>query len=198
MAKDDGEFEDGATAPEIVTRLERLARLLRQAGHAEGLVPAQWEVLRYLGRANRLSRSPGALARYLGSTKGTVSQSLQTLVKKGLIARQTKSDDERHVQLALTTDGHTVLTLDPLRAIAADVEVMASKTKRRFGRGLADLLSAEIDRQKASRFGTCNGCRHLQGGTRANQPVCGMDGVSLKPAETTLLCIVHEAAEDLA
>ena len=63
-------------------QLERLSRLIRQQGFHEGLNPAQWEALRYVSRANRFSNSPGALAQYLGSTKGTVSQTILSLEKK--------------------------------------------------------------------------------------------------------------------
>ena len=144
MARDDGDGEDDESTLDIATRLERLARLLRQAGHAGGLVPAQWEVLRYLARDNRLSRSPGALARYLGSTKGTISQSLQTLLKKGLVTRQTRSDDERHVLLALTATGQTLLAQDPLRTIATGIDALGGKTRRRFAKGLAEIGRAHV------------------------------------------------------
>ena len=196
MAKDrDGrdEDDDGGTALETATRLERLARLLRQAGHSGGLVPAQWEVLRYLVRANRLSRSPGALARYLGSTKGTVSQSLLTLDRKGLIRRENQPSDERYVLVSLTQAGHDLLAKDPLQAIAGDLEALGGKTRRRFARGLAELLGHEIARQGAASFGTCEGCRHFQAASSGKSMTCGKDGGPLHANETSLLCIVHQA-----
>ena len=66
--------------------LERVSRLARAASFEHGLHPAQWEALRYLASANIFSNSPKALARYLGATKGTVSQTLAALVAKGLKA----------------------------------------------------------------------------------------------------------------
>ena len=59
--------------------MERLSRLVGQTGHAHGMKPAQWDALRYLARANRFSRTPGALTAYLGATKGTVSQTVIAL-----------------------------------------------------------------------------------------------------------------------
>ena len=53
--------------------IERLTRLVAADGHSGGLKPVQWAALRYLDNANRFSRTPGALAAYLNSTKGTVS-----------------------------------------------------------------------------------------------------------------------------
>lgn len=184
MARDDRDTEaDDTPALEIAIRLERLSRLLRQAGHSHGLVPAQWDVLRYLARANRLSRSPGQVARYLGTTKGTVSQSLLTLEKKGLIQRHGNGSDKRHVSLTLTQAGRLRLEGDPLRALATDLEQLGGKTRRRFARGLAELLTMEIGRQGAARFGTCAACARLDaGGT------CAADGVRVTPEEQVLLC----------
>lgn len=190
MARETRDSEDDDTpAPlDIATRLERLGRLLRQAGHAGGLVPAQWEVLRFLARANRLSRSPGHVARYLGATKGTVSQSLLTLEKKGLVSRRTKEGDERFVLLDLTDRGRETLRADPLLAVASDLEALGNKTRRRFARGLAELLELEIARQGAARFGTCAGCAHFTG-----SGTCATDGQSVSPEEQTRICAVFEA-----
>ena len=76
MADDEDDDADGQM---IVWPLERLARLMRAREHEDGLNPAQWEALRFLSRANRFSNAPGALTRYLGATKGTVSQTLMAL-----------------------------------------------------------------------------------------------------------------------
>ena len=56
--------------------IERLGRLLQTEEQETGLNPAQWQALRFLGRANRFSRTPATVADYLGSTRGTVSQTL--------------------------------------------------------------------------------------------------------------------------
>lgn len=190
MARDtrDSEGDDTATPLDIATRLERLGRLLRQSGHAGGLVPAQWEVLRFMARANRLSRSPGQVARYLGATKGTVSQSLLTLEKKGLVSRRAKETDERFVLLDLTEAGRETLRADPLLAVASDLESLGGKTRRRFARGLAELLDLEIGRQGAARFGTCAGCMHFTG-----PGICAADSQAVSPEEQVRLCAVFKA-----
>ena len=191
MAKEQSDSEDGdqPTTFDIATRLERLGRLLRQSGHAGGLVPAQWEVLRFLSRANRLSRSPGQVARYLGATKGTVSQSLLSLQRKGFVSRRTKESDERYVLLDLTEAGHETLRSDPLLAVATDLETLGGKTRRRFARALAELLDLEIGRQGVARFGTCAGCRHFTGAA-----TCSVDGKPLPPDEQARLCAVFSGS----
>lgn len=179
------------SALDTAIRLERLARLLRQASHAEGLLPAQWEALRFLARASRFSRSVGAVARYLGTTKGTISQTLQTLEKKGLVTRQARSNDERFVVLNLTVAGTELLTKDPLRQLAGDVEALGGKTRRRLTRGLAEVLSSTVARQKAQSFGTCEDCRYFREKAPGAAMSCMKDGGALSPVETSLLCIEH-------
>ena len=81
-----GEDDDDVDGRMIMWPLERLARIMRAREHEGGLNPAQWEALRYLSRANRFSDSPGALTRYLGATKGTISQTLMALERKHFCA----------------------------------------------------------------------------------------------------------------
>ncbi len=90
---------------EILAPLERLARLMRAGEHEGGLNPAQWEALRYLSRANRFSNSPIALTRFLGSTKGTISQTIKALERKGFIAKSPRENEGRSICLALTDKG---------------------------------------------------------------------------------------------
>src|SRR3990172_7349087 len=77
---------------ELINRLGLAARSLSQSA---GLAPAQWDALRFLGRANRYSRKPSAVADFLGATRGTTSQTLLTLAHKALIERRADLADHR-------------------------------------------------------------------------------------------------------
>ncbi len=187
-ARDSSEAGDHAPLDSAI-RLDRLTRLIRQASHAGGLVPAQWEALRFVSRASRHSRTPGATARYLGATKGTVSQSLSTLEKKGLIRRLVRPEGQRHTLLALTEAGLDILAQDPLAALAQDIAALDGKVQRRLARGLSELLERQIKRQGSAVFGTCGGCRYFREGAAGGLAVCMKDGGSLSAAETELLCI---------
>lgn len=91
--------------PRVADLIERPGRLADTLQRSGGLVPAQWEALRYLSRANRYSRHPGALAAFLGATKGTVSQTVIALERKGLVVRSDDPRDRRSVQIDLTEAG---------------------------------------------------------------------------------------------
>ena len=141
-------------------QLERLSRLIRQQGFHEGLNPAQWEALRYVSRANRFSNSPGALAQYLGSTKGTVSQTILSLEKKGLLAKVASASDARVVLLTLTDKAHELLAKDPLVGLGQEIANLGGKTTKRFAKAIDEILIGEIRRQKQNEFGGCRSCRH--------------------------------------
>src|SRR5258708_13661518 len=71
---------------ELVERLGNLMRTeLRKSGGDEALQPVHLQALIYLSKANRYSNTPQPLAEYLGLTKGTVSQTLLLLDRRGLI-----------------------------------------------------------------------------------------------------------------
>ena len=78
-------------------------RSIREIQYTNGLLPVQWVVLRYLTRANKHSLTPSLVANFLGTTKGTVSQTLYYLEKKGYICRTANAKDKRVVS-RLTTD----------------------------------------------------------------------------------------------
>jgi DNA-binding MarR family transcriptional regulator len=100
-----------------VQSLERLTRLIRADEHTGDLNPAQWSALRYLSRCNRFSNAPAALTRYLGATKGTVSQTLIALQRKGLIEKSARPGEARSVVLSITEEGERRLQADPWRIL---------------------------------------------------------------------------------
>ena len=71
--------------------IERISRLLqseaRNSGSDFNLQPIQLNALHFLRRANRYSNTPQGVTEYFGLTKGTVSQTLIALEKKGLISK---------------------------------------------------------------------------------------------------------------
>ena len=189
MAKDKTEVAD------IAHPLERLTRLMRAGEHDGELNPAQWEALRYIARANRFSNSPGSLTRFLGSTKGTVSQTIKALERKGLIAKSQREHEKRSVCLALTEKGTALLKNDPLADFLETIDDLGGKTKRRLAKGLRDLLDAELARQKQPSFGVCSTCRYYRekgheidvGGPHA----CMKFEVGLSNADMELICVEH-------
>ena len=178
----------------IAWPLERLTRLMRSGEHEGGLNPAQWEALRYLSRANRFSNSPIALTRFLGSTKGTISQTIKALERKGFIAKSPRQDEGRSICLALTEKGIEILKYDPLAELSKSLDDLGGKTRRRLAKGLADLLETDLKRRGQPSFGICSSCRHFREKAhedRADPHSCMLFDVGLSQAESLQICVEH-------
>jgi DNA-binding MarR family transcriptional regulator len=170
---------------ELVDRLSRIAHTLQ---FADGLNPAQWAALRYLARANRYSLTPGALAEFLGTTKGTASQTLIALESKGLIRRSRAARDRRSVAIELTDEGKETLARDPVRHIVAASAKFSATDQRAIVEGMDLLLGTlQQDRGRAT-FGYCDRCAHLRLAHGSHQ-TCGMTGDDLPKDELTRLCV---------
>ena len=177
--------------------IERLANLLRAEGRDTSVAgrrdPVHLQTLRYLSRANQYSDSPGALTEYLGTTKGTVSQSCNLLEREGLIERRTDPDDGRRVHLGLTPSGRRLVnsTSPPelLIGALADVESQIDE----FEATLNAVLVA-MQRQRGGRsFGVCNTCRFHEPAADG-RALCGLTGESLTRSDTTKICREHQPA----
>lgn len=194
MSNEDDEDGDGRV---IAWRLERLARVMRAREHEGGLNPAQREALRYLARANRFSNTPGALTRYLGATKGTISQTVMALERKGLISKAERNA-RKAVHLTLTETGHEALGSDPWSDLAVAAEELGGKTRRRMQRGLEELLDSELKRAGLASFGTCENCRFFRekgrDGDAGGPHLCMLFEDALSNAETSRICVAHEGA----
>lgn len=180
-----------ATAADTI---ERLSRLLRGLEHETDLVPAQWQALRYLARANRYSRTPGALAQYLVATKGTVSQTVRALERKKLIRRQPDAADGRVVRLELTAGGQRRLADDPARILAEATQDIGTT----LARDLIEVLRRLQRGNDHRAFGQCASCRFFRRdeamGERGGPHRCGLTREPLSTADSAQICVEHEAA----
>lgn len=180
---------------ELVERLSRIAHTLQ---FADGLNPAQWAALRYLARANRYSLTPGALAEFLGTTKGTASQTLIALETKGLIRRSRAARDRRSVRIELTGDGRETLARDPVRHIVAASAKFTRDDQQAIAEGMDLLLTALQREQGRACFGYCDRCDHLRvvhEDTRGKRHSCGLTGDELPEDELTRLCVNFKASD---
>lgn len=177
----------------IAVVLERLARVIQNDAHSEGLKPTQWEALRYLARANRFSRTPSGLTAYLGMTKGTVSQTLNALERKGLVAKRTDAADRRQVHIDLTADGVRLLERDPVDALLGSAATLSAEDRQGLAQGLKGLLTETLSRRNGRPFGVCRSCRFF----RANDPEgaphrCGLLDVALSADDSQRICVEQE------
>lgn len=177
---------------EFVNRLGRATHCLQ---FEQGLNPAQWESLRYLARANRYSRSPTAIAEFMGTTKGTVSQTLRALEAKGYVRRSRDCSDGRAICLELTDSGRAVLKHDPIKRLELAVAALPAETSAAMLHGLRALMGKLQDGCGGRPFGQCGECGHLREGEDAHEgrPQCGLNGDPLNDADKGQICVNYRA-----
>ncbi|MFO0995159.1 MAG: MarR family transcriptional regulator [Alphaproteobacteria bacterium] len=174
---------------ELVNRISRATHCLQ---FASGLNPAQWDALRYLSRANRFSRSPTALAEFLGTTKGTVSQTVRALENKGYVRRARHRADGRSVTLDVTAEGAAILEFDPIRQLEAAAAMLPGEAGAAIVSGLNRLM-AELHARCGTRvFGACERCGHLKDG-RGDGDRCGLSGEPLTSGDKRQMCVNFRA-----
>ncbi len=183
---------------DLLHLLECLGRLLAgdlraQAGD-RGLQLVHLQVLDYLRRANRYSNTPRALAEYLGLTKGTVSQTVLLLHRRGLLLREEDPVDRRVVRLRLSRQGQRLAERsgeeDAWRRALGELPA----AERAAAAGVLQRLLTGLQRRRGNLgFGECRTCRHFRregAGFR-----CGLTGEPLQRAETLQICREHAWAE---
>lgn len=173
--------------------IERLSNLLRnearQAGAHYGLQPVQIEALKYLNLCNRYSDTPLGVTEYLGLTKGTVSQSIMVLMKKGLVKKLADKNDKRVVHIKVTTEGKRLLkALQPSRLLTSipdDAVNMEAVAKQ-----LQQLLHSIQLQNNLKTFGVCHSCRYNQK-LDSGKFLCGLTEETLSKKDIQLICREH-------
>lgn len=159
---------DDNSALAIAEMIVRLGRSTQD--YTAGLSPAQWAALRYMARANRFSRTVSAFAEFHGTTRGTASQTVKSLVARGYVAKTRSGEDGRSAVLDLTDEGVAILTQDPWRQLKAAAEELPVGMRRQTANGLTRILGTLEVRKGVRAFGPCSDCAHL------NHPVTRDDG----------------------
>lgn len=181
-------------AAETAALLERVARLTQNLGNAEGLNSVQWETLRYFDRANKFSRSPTGLTDYLGVTKGTVSQTINAVERKGLVKKVGVPGNARSIRIELSAKGKKLLAKNPLSALTEDLDGLSPNEIQRLNNSLRHVIERSIARRGGSAFGVCKTCRHFEVDHRDGDPHrCKLLEVPLKESDSVLICREHTA-----
>lgn len=170
--------------------ISRLARLDGAETWSDALNPAQIAALEYLSRANRFSRAPSHVAEYLGTTRGTMSQTLKALMRKGYVSETRSDADKRSIRYDLTAEGSAVLARST--ALAGAIESLPECERHVLSKSLSTILETAVTMRGGRAFGVCATCAfHRSAGHGA---FCELLSVPLASEETDQICHEHEAA----
>ena len=170
--------------------LERLANLQQSCFYRDSqlrhLPSVQISALYYLSHCNHYSNTPGAVAEYLGFTKGTISQSLRKLESQGWISREGDSHDKRIVRLFITDKAREIL----YGVISQNMIDQACASLHHQGETLQQQLLhllRQLQKQENQRiFGECYQCRFHQ--TEQEKTYCGLTQELIPKENTRLIC----------
>ncbi|MEL7448335.1 MAG: MarR family winged helix-turn-helix transcriptional regulator [Pseudomonadota bacterium] len=180
--------------PELIQRLAVVTQAeSRQLAGSAGLQPVHVDVLRYLARCNRYSNTPAAIGQFLGSTKGTVSQSVKVLEREKLVSKLSDAKDGRVVRLRLLKKGRDLLSrIDSESPMQAAIGNLGPDAQSTLADGLTTLLRNAQRLNASKTFGVCKTCCHFRrlGG---NEFQCGVTGEPLSVDDSTRICVEHES-----
>ncbi|MBK1670242.1 hypothetical protein CKO28_19620 [Rhodovibrio sodomensis] len=178
---------------------ETLAGLLSHLGRAgepdgarDGLTGAQLSALRYLARANPMSRTASALAAYQATTRGTVSQTVKALVRAGYVTRTPSDADRRTLRLDLTQAGWAKLAQAPGDRLAAALAQLPKDQRAALADAAISLNGALSAQDPESGFGTCQSCRYLSDADGAAGGYCCHSGCALGTGDFDCLCASYQ------
>jgi len=179
-------------AHDLIERLCNLVRAdVRAVCNDHGMRLVQLEALDYLTKCNRYSDTPQAVSEYLGLTKGTVSQTLKVLEKKGLLGKQNDMKDKRLVHLKPTARGRRLVERSlPTAALTLGFDRLSKSESQVTVESLRLLLRSIQQANDFKSFAPCKTCRFNQ--KHNSSYFCELTQESLSETDIELLCREHE------
>ncbi len=178
------------TVAELVVQL---GCLTRGEGFVANITFAQWTALRYFSSVNRFSRTVSAFAEFHGTTRGTASQTIKSLVQNDYLTRKRSKSDGRSIDLTLTNKSKKLLAEDPFEVLVDAANALSNSASHTVEHSLERMLRRMTQQQGKRHFGRCPNCKYFQdAGCYANDKAdycCTLVDEPLKEAETRQLCV---------
>lgn len=178
-----------------IDRLGRSQRTHRQAIAVErGLTPLQVDLLLTLADGEPPLPLVGLLARELGVSQPTVTDSLRALERKGLIERRTDAPDARRTAVTLTDQAERLV--GELRAVddslVRAIESLGEERQGAMVEGLLTIIAGLVEQGAITVARTCLTCRfhRLEPGAH----YCTLLDMPLVSSTLRVNCPEHERA----
>lgn len=174
---------------------ERISILLeaeeRKGCTARGLKLVHARILDYLANCSSHSDTPLAVAEYLGLTKGTVSQSISVLERKGYLHKTPDSHDGRVIHLSLSVMGRQLLAeLKPMNIFAQAEQMLSNQRVNTVGEALNAVLLALQEASQVKSFGVCSSCTHFI--EQENHHHCTLAQIPVSQDDADRICRHHQ------
>lgn len=175
-----------STTQRINSLLDRLVRVTASQNWSDSLNPAQRAVLIYLSTANAFSRAPSIIAEYMCTTRGTTSQTLKALERKGLVSRTESPTDKRSITYNVSDLGLSAIR--DMEDFDDILENISPQESSNLLLSLESILQQLLAVREYKPFGICNNCKYHEK-TSSGQN-CSLLKIELSNKQATQLC--HE------
>jgi DNA-binding MarR family transcriptional regulator len=152
-------------AERILAGLSRIALVLRHRGWVDatewGVTPTQGQILTLLASRPQETLGVSRIAGELALTKPTVSDSISTLVRKGLVEKVRSQSDGRAVELRLTARGGQLAegTSAWPEFLQSAVQALSEEERGVFLRGLVKMVRSLQEQGLIPVTRMCVNCR---------------------------------------
>jgi DNA-binding MarR family transcriptional regulator len=203
MTPPDPASNDGP-AERIVAGLFKLALVQRheswRASGGRGLTPTQSQILALLANP-REDGGVSGLAERLSLTKGTVSEAVSALERKGLVRKTPSPHDARARVVALTATGRreAVRAARWPEVLVQAVDGLPAREQAAFLRGLSGMIRALQERGAVPLARMCAGCRFFRPNAHLGQAKahhCDYLDTAISDVDLRLDCNEMEPAEE--
>ena len=167
--------------------IERLGRISAADEWGSDINPTQWTALSYLARANRFSRSPSHVADFMATTRGTASQTLKALARKGLITEIRSETDKRSISYSITEKGERLF--HRTSTIEEAVLGLSGQESSELLKNLEALSRTALKQRRYKSFGVCDTCDYHRKEQRGGY--CNLLHLSLSPEDANQICHEH-------
>jgi MarR family transcriptional regulator, negative regulator of the multidrug operon emrRAB len=176
---------------DVIERMSALIRSEERKKCAEfGLQSVHLQVLDYLSRCNKYSDTPAALTNYLGMTRGTVSQTVLLLEKKGYVKKTTDTLDRRVIHLSLLPEGRAMLEqARPSELLNQAADLLEREELGHYDEALVTVLTALQKSNKSRSFGLCETCQFFT--LLPDHFLCGLTKEPLTEEDSGKICQEH-------
>jgi len=181
------------TAARISLLLYRLSqginKMIKEEGKEKGISSTQVQTLLFLSSAHPRNKNISSIAKRLNIAQPTSSRAIDSLERKGLVAKQRSIEDNRKVKLSLTDKGTEIA--DNFTDLSKPLQHIIGKLDQadlsNLNRSLTDILGQMQKRGDVSASLTCRYCRYFDpgGGKSDEYPHhCNLTGEDLSEEES--------------
>ena len=151
-----------------------------------------FQVLEYLSLCNKYSDTPAAIANFLGMTRGTVSQSLIILEKRGYIKKNQDTLDKRVFHIQLLQKGRNILKkAKPTELFNKASVILEANSSIVAGEEIfIEALRALQKANESNSFGVCKTCKNFT--TKSHGFFCELTQEKLTKNDSEKICQEHD------